>query len=125
MDGFMPCPGRRPLAADGRSRKSYNIPPRVVQHIGEQVAEIHSQPAQRIFTLLSPHPPIIAAMNVEQNEQSHRLRRTKIIATLGPATDDPEVLEDVIRAALGQLGVLRHHGTRRSAAARRGRARRG
>ena len=118
MDGFMPCPGRSPLAAGGRPRESYSTPPQVVQHIGKQEAEIHSYPAQCIFTLLSPHPPIIAAMNVEQNEQSHRLRRTKIIATLGPATDDPEVLEGVIRAGADVLRLNMSHGTVEEQAAR-------
>ena len=28
------------------------------------------------------------------------LRRTKIVATLGPATDDPKVLTDIVRAGV-------------------------
>ena len=28
------------------------------------------------------------------------LRRTKIVATMGPATDDPKVLDEVLRAGV-------------------------
>jgi pyruvate kinase len=38
------------------------------------------------------------------------LRRTKIVATLGPATDDPAVLEDVIRAGADVLRINFSHG---------------
>lgn len=51
------------------------------------------------------------------------LRRTKIVATLGPATDDLEVLTEMIRAGLDVVRVNASHGTvedrrRRLAAAR-------
>jgi pyruvate kinase len=51
------------------------------------------------------------------------LRRTKIVATLGPATDDLEVLTDMIRAGLDVVRLNASHGTvedrrRRLAAAR-------
>jgi pyruvate kinase len=38
------------------------------------------------------------------------LRRTKILATLGPATDAPEVLEDVIRRGADVVRVNFSHG---------------
>jgi len=38
-------------------------------------------------------------------------RRTKIIATLGPATDDPDVLKDVIAAGADVLRINFSHGT--------------
>jgi pyruvate kinase len=37
-------------------------------------------------------------------------RRTKIVATLGPATDEPEVLEDLIRAGADVLRINFSHG---------------
>ena len=40
---------------------------------------------------------------------SHR-RRTKIIATLGPSTDDPEVMEDLIRAGVDVVRINMSHG---------------
>jgi pyruvate kinase len=51
------------------------------------------------------------------------LRRTKIVATLGPATDELEVLTDMIRAGLDVVRINASHGTvadrrRRLAAAR-------
>ncbi len=39
------------------------------------------------------------------------LRRTKIVATLGPATDDPEVLREMIRAGLNVARINFSHGT--------------
>jgi pyruvate kinase len=45
-----------------------------------------------------------------QNEGSH-LRRTKIIATLGPATDDPGVLEQLIVAGANVLRLNMSHGS--------------
>ena len=38
------------------------------------------------------------------------LRRTKIVATLGPATDDPEVLRDMIKAGLNIVRINFSHG---------------
>jgi pyruvate kinase len=38
------------------------------------------------------------------------LRRTKIVATLGPATDDPAVMEDMIRAGLDVARINFSHG---------------
>ena len=62
---------------------------------------------------------------------SHDLRRTKILATLGPATDAPGVLDDLVRAGVNVVrlnfshGTPEHHGARvaavRAAAARQGR----
>ena len=37
-------------------------------------------------------------------------RRTKIIATLGPATDDPEIMEDLIRAGCDVVRINFSHG---------------
>jgi pyruvate kinase len=49
-------------------------------------------------------------MNSEiHNSASHR-RRTKIIATLGPATDEPEVLEGMIRAGVDVFRLNVSHG---------------
>jgi pyruvate kinase len=62
---------------------------------------------------------------------SHDLRRTKILATLGPATDAPGVLDGLVRAGVNVVrlilahGTPEHHGARvaavRAAAARQGR----
>ncbi len=49
-------------------------------------------------------------MIIEQDTESTR-RRTKIVATLGPATDDPAVLERLIRAGADVLRVNFSHGT--------------
>ncbi len=43
------------------------------------------------------------------------LRRTKIVGTLGPATDDPEVLRDMIRAGLDLARINFSHGGREDA----------
>jgi pyruvate kinase len=42
---------------------------------------------------------------------SDSLRRTKILATLGPATDAPGVLEDIIRAGVNVVRLNFSHGT--------------
>jgi len=47
-----------------------------------------------------------------------QIRRTKIIATLGPATDSPEVLRAVIEAGADVLRVNLSHGTHEDQAAR-------
>ena len=39
-----------------------------------------------------------------------RHRRTKIVATLGPATDDPQVLEELIRAGVDVVRINFSHG---------------
>jgi pyruvate kinase len=43
------------------------------------------------------------------------LRRTKIVATLGPATDDPQVLADMMRAGLDVARINFSHGGREDA----------
>ena len=48
----------------------------------------------------------------------HPLRRTKIIATLGPATDAPGVLEDVLRAGVNVVRLNFSHGAAEQHAAR-------
>lgn len=49
-------------------------------------------------------------MNVDiTNNTSHR-RRTKIIATLGPGTDDPAVLEGLVRAGVDVFRLNTSHG---------------
>jgi len=40
------------------------------------------------------------------------LRRTKIVATLGPATDDPAVLEDMLHEGVDVVRINASHGTR-------------
>jgi pyruvate kinase len=42
------------------------------------------------------------------------LRRTKIVATLGPATDDPQVIHGMVRAGLDVARINFSHGTRDS-----------
>lgn len=49
-------------------------------------------------------------MNFDANNQRPHERRTKIIATLGPATDDPKVLERVILAGANVLRLNMSHG---------------
>ena len=39
------------------------------------------------------------------------LRRTKIVATLGPATDDPKVLDQIIAAGVDVVRLNMSHGT--------------
>src|SRR4051794_38119102 len=39
------------------------------------------------------------------------MRRTKIVATLGPATDDPAVLDGILRAGVDVARVNFSHGT--------------
>ena len=39
------------------------------------------------------------------------MRRAKIIATLGPATDDPKVLEKVIQAGVDTVRLNYSHGS--------------
>ena len=46
------------------------------------------------------------------------LRRTKIVATLGPATDDPIVLENMIRAGVDVLRINFSHGVTKDRAER-------
>ena len=46
-----------------------------------------------------------------QNPSEHLKRRTKIIATLGPATDDPKVMEALIREGLNVVRLNFSHGT--------------
>jgi pyruvate kinase len=41
---------------------------------------------------------------------SFQLRRTKIVATLGPATDDPKVLSDMVRAGMDVVRLNFSHG---------------
>ena len=47
-----------------------------------------------------------------------QIRRTKIIATLGPATDSPEMLGAVIEAGADILRINLSHGTHKDQAAR-------
>ncbi|MBK9132701.1 MAG: pyruvate kinase [Gammaproteobacteria bacterium] len=43
-------------------------------------------------------------------QERHRLRRTKIVATLGPATDSPGVLDRMVRAGMDVVRVNFSHG---------------
>ena len=47
-----------------------------------------------------------------------QIRRTKIIATLGPATDSPEVLRALIKAGADILRINLSHGTHEGQAKR-------
>ena len=49
-------------------------------------------------------------MNVSMNRKGSHRRRTKIIATLGPGTDDPAVLEGMIRAGVDVFRLNMSHG---------------
>jgi pyruvate kinase len=49
-------------------------------------------------------------MNFDQNQKGSHARRTKIIATLGPATDDPRVLEGLIVAGVNVFRLNMSHG---------------
>ncbi len=40
------------------------------------------------------------------------LKRTKIVATVGPATDDPKVLIEMMKAGLSVVRLNASHGTR-------------
>ncbi len=42
---------------------------------------------------------------------NHMLRRTKIIATLGPATDDLSILEEIIHEGVDIIRLNFSHGT--------------
>ena len=46
------------------------------------------------------------------------MRRTKIVATLGPATDDPQVLEGLIKAGVDVVRLNYSHGTHEEQAKR-------
>ena len=50
-------------------------------------------------------------MNLDLEKKGGQLRRTKIIATLGPATDEREVLEAVIRAGADVFRLNMSHGS--------------
>lgn len=52
-----------------------------------------------------------------------QIRRTKIIATLGPATDSPEALRALIEAGADVLRINLSHGTHKEQATRAGQAR--
>jgi len=47
-----------------------------------------------------------------------QIRRTKIIATLGPATDSPEALRTLIEAGADMLRINLSHGTHEEQASR-------
>jgi pyruvate kinase len=49
-------------------------------------------------------------MNFNPEKSGSHIRRTKIIATLGPATDDPQVLEDMILAGATVFRLNMSHG---------------
>ena len=49
-------------------------------------------------------------MNVDIKQSVSHRRRTKIIATLGPGTDDPQVMEDLIRSGVDVVRLNMSHG---------------
>ncbi|MEE3197085.1 MAG: pyruvate kinase, partial [Pseudomonadota bacterium] len=49
-------------------------------------------------------------MKAKKTEQRITQRRTKIVATLGPSTDDVTVLENLIRAGVDVLRLNFSHG---------------
>ena len=50
-------------------------------------------------------------MNEQNKQNKHMQRRTKIIATLGPATDDPKVLEQIIQEGVDIVRLNFSHDT--------------
>ena len=48
------------------------------------------------------------------------MKRTKIVATLGPATDDPEILEALLKAGLDAARVNYSHGSQNEEGRRAG-----
>jgi pyruvate kinase len=48
---------------------------------------------------------------IEQDKFNMTLRRTKIIATIGPATESPEVLRKIIEAGVNLVRINMSHGT--------------
>lgn len=59
----------------------------------------------------------------DMTQQTQQKRRTKILATLGPATDAPGVLEDILRAGVNTVRLNFSHGTAEAHAARVARVR--
>jgi pyruvate kinase len=55
---------------------------------------------------------------LDQSAEGTRRRRTKIVATLGPATDRPDVLEQLIRAGADVLRINFSHGSAKEQRAR-------
>ena len=49
-------------------------------------------------------------MNADMSKNASHRRRTKIIATTGPGTDDPEVIEGLIRAGVDVFRLNMSHG---------------
>jgi pyruvate kinase len=50
-------------------------------------------------------------VRVAEDPLQHQLRRAKIVATAGPATDDPEVMTQMIRAGADVVRLNASHGT--------------
>ena len=63
-----------------------------------------------MISILSSITFIIAAMNLDMTKSTSHRRRTKIIATLGPGTDDPEVMEGLIRSGVDVFRLNMSHG---------------
>ncbi len=63
-------------------------------------------------------------MKIFKQDAEHARRRTKIVATLGPATDDPAALERMIAAGVDVVRVNFSHGTQAEHAERIGLVRR-
>lgn len=53
----------------------------------------------------------LARLPVVESENNSMLRRTKIVATMGPATDDPKVLDEVIAAGVDVVRLNMSHGS--------------
>jgi pyruvate kinase len=51
-----------------------------------------------------------ARQAIEERSKRNNLRRTKIVATVGPATDDPKVLKELIQAGATTLRLNFSHG---------------
>jgi pyruvate kinase len=78
-------------------------------------------------TLVSEEAPSSNAFDHPERTSLHPMRRTKLVASLGPATDDEEVLRGIIRAGVDvarvnlshgsvEEGMVRYHAVRKIAA---------
>ncbi len=87
------------------------VPPERV----DEVARIMEVPAE---TLLRPEPPQAGATRLATRIPIRRRRRTKMIATLGPASSSPEVIERLFRAGADIFRLNFSHGSHEDHAAR-------
>ena len=68
--------------------------------------------------LQCPVPPVAGRFLLLCAIIAAMIRRTKIVATLGPATDDPKVLKEMIDAGLDVARINFSHGAQQDHRAR-------